>query len=568
MRRLEKSWAIGITFQQERGCILTCSEAMPAKQIVLRKGTGTPVKGDALKIADCIFLVKFCSSWIFQGLLPNAQYRCVQKLLGILKVLLDGRLGMQHQWQDRLEKGQCYSRGRSALQAWQVGVFTSAAGKDNLQRKDTHFRLGKIKHLFDTETASKSYFNFAYSYYSSTTEEVEVSLARPEYFFSFLPPDFEANIESKHLNPLGELKGDLDDSCPKKGGKFVDRMTRYCQRSHQQTNLLPATSSPSSTLPTSTSSSSTSSVSSVVSSLPENSGPSPAINQLRQSLAERARSTHEIAGLKDQLSLMEQKYDTERSLCAAAVDKQRSIETKAKQELTDLKTKHAAEVASMDQQIKNLKKDVDRLTDSSASQNDDLLATQDNLVSLGGYQGTEEASRERVLREYRKKITEAKKTGSQAAHEVTEERDELLVEIEDANAQASHFKERGDRLAKELAAAKRATKKLQLKLDDAASSSCKGKRSRSDSEAQSEESVDQEETGGEESCDSSDVDDKFQPPSRRHGDSGKKEKRDREKGGVAAASYSEFIAPLIKATQEISSQMKILSDELKIVSKR
>eukprot|EP00808_Paulinella_micropora_P014004 g34032.t1 len=53
------------------------------------KGTGTPyVKGDALKIADCIFLVKFCSSWIFQGLLPNAQYRCVQHLLGILKVLL------------------------------------------------------------------------------------------------------------------------------------------------------------------------------------------------------------------------------------------------------------------------------------------------------------------------------------------------------------------------------------------------------------------------------------------------------------------------------------------------
>eukprot|EP00808_Paulinella_micropora_P024809 g80473.t1 len=162
---------------------------------------------------------------------------------------------------------------------------------------------------------------FAYSYYSSATEEVEVSLARPEYFFSFLPPEFEAIIESKHFNPLGELKGDFDDSCPKTGGKFVDRMTRYCQRSHQQTNLLPATSSPSSTLPTSTSSSSTSSISSVVSSLPENSGPSPAINQLQQSLAERARSAHEIAGLKDQLSLMEQKYDTKRSLCAAAVDK-------------------------------------------------------------------------------------------------------------------------------------------------------------------------------------------------------------------------------------------------------
>ena len=53
------------------------------------RGTGTPyVKGETLKIADYIFLVKFCSSWIFQGLLPNAQYRCVQQLLGILKVLL------------------------------------------------------------------------------------------------------------------------------------------------------------------------------------------------------------------------------------------------------------------------------------------------------------------------------------------------------------------------------------------------------------------------------------------------------------------------------------------------
>eukprot|EP00808_Paulinella_micropora_P016454 g71557.t1 len=377
------------------------------------------------------------------------------------------------------------------------------------------------------------------SYYSSTTEEVEVSLARPEYFFSFLPPEFEANIESKHLNPLGELKGDFDDSCPKTGDKFVDRITRYCQRSHQQTIVFPATSSPSSTLPTSTSSSSTSSVSSVVSSLPENSAPSPAINQLQQSLAERARSTHEIAGLKDQLSLMEQKYDTERSPCAAAVDKQRSIETKAKEELADLKTKHAAEVASMDQQIKNLKKDVDRLTVSSASQNNDLLATQDNLsTALEDIKALKKtiANRERALREYRKKITEAKKTGSQAAHEVTEERDELLVEIEDANAQASHFKERGDRLAKSLAAAKRATKKLQLKLDDAVSSR---KGSRSDSEAQSEESVDQEETGGEESCDSSDVDDKFQsPPSRRHGGSGKKEKRDREKGGSSSKKKS------------------------------
>eukprot|EP00808_Paulinella_micropora_P024810 g80474.t1 len=99
----------------------------------------------------------------------------------------------------------------------------------------------------------------------------------------------------------------------------------------------------------------------------------------------------------------------------------------------------------MDQQIKNLKKDVDRLTVSSASQKDDLLATQDNLSSaLEDIKALKKtiASRERVLREYRKKITEAKKTGSQGAHEVTEERDEFLVEIEDAKAQASHFKER------------------------------------------------------------------------------------------------------------------------------
>eukprot|EP00808_Paulinella_micropora_P000417 g30375.t1 len=368
--------------------------------------------------------------------------------------------------------------------------FTSAAGKDNLQRKDTHLRLGKIKHLLDTETASK--------------RSGGVVGSPRVFFFSFLPPEFEANIESKHLNPLGELKGDFDDSCPKTGDQFtpgdVLPFFNFADFDFVQFDFL------------------------------------------QQSLAERARSTHEIAGLKDQLSLMEQKYDTERSLCAAAVDKQRSIETKAKQELTDLKTKHAAEVASMDQQIKNLKKDVDRLTVSSESQNDDLLATQDNLSSaLEDIKALKKtiANRERVLREYRKKITETKKTGSQAAHEVTEERDELLVEIEDANAQASHFKERGDRLAKELAAAKRATKKLQLKLDDPASSSCKGKRSRSDSEAQSEESVDQEETGGEESCDSSDVDDKFQsPPSCSHGGSGKKEKRDREKGGSSSKKKS------------------------------
>eukprot|EP00808_Paulinella_micropora_P008086 g12607.t1 len=224
--------------------------------------------------------------------------------------------------------------------------------------------------------------------YSFTAEEVEVSLARPEYFFSFLPPEFEANIESKHLNPLGELKGDFDDSCPKTGAILpVFAPADQCTPG----DVLPFFNFAD-------------------------------FDFLQQSLAERARSTHEIAGLKDQLSLMEQRYDTEMSLCAAAVDKQRSIETKAKQELTDLKTKHAAEVASMDQQIKNLKKDVDRLTVSSASQNDDLLATQDNLSSaLEDIKALKKtiANRERVLREYRKKITEAKKTGSQAAHEVT-----------------------------------------------------------------------------------------------------------------------------------------------------
>eukprot|EP00808_Paulinella_micropora_P016360 g44156.t1 len=52
------------------------------------KGTGTPyVKGESLKIGDCMFLVKFCLSWIYQD-----QYRCLQQLFGILKVLLGWKI--------------------------------------------------------------------------------------------------------------------------------------------------------------------------------------------------------------------------------------------------------------------------------------------------------------------------------------------------------------------------------------------------------------------------------------------------------------------------------------------
>eukprot|EP00808_Paulinella_micropora_P002527 g11437.t1 len=85
------------------------------------------------------------------------------------------------------------------------------------------------------------------------------------------------------------------------------------------------------------------------------------------------------------------------------------------------------------------------------------------------------SNKERQIREYKKKVIAAKKGEAQ---EEVEERDNLLIEVEEFKAQANFHKERGDKLAKDLAETKRENKTLALKVENASSGSSKSKSSK------------------------------------------------------------------------------------------
>jgi len=137
---------------------------------------------------------------------------------------------------------------------------------------------------------------------------------------------------------------------------------------------------------------------------------------------------------------------------------------------------------------------------------------------------------------------------------VVEERDELLADLESEKVQASHHKERADKLAKELANARRRVKRMELRLASANDGhdhlcllcvdrgyhSCfmlmrqrhtgkrrKGKRSRSNPESSDASTIEAASDPSSES-DSSD-EDKFTSPPARRKDSQKKIKKEKKK---------------------------------------
>eukprot|EP00808_Paulinella_micropora_P000763 g25379.t1 len=53
------------------------------------KGSGLPyAKGASMKTADCMFFIKFCSSWIFSGIFTGPQLKCLTLLFSTMRSLL------------------------------------------------------------------------------------------------------------------------------------------------------------------------------------------------------------------------------------------------------------------------------------------------------------------------------------------------------------------------------------------------------------------------------------------------------------------------------------------------
>eukprot|EP00808_Paulinella_micropora_P015651 g5155.t1 len=429
------------------------------------------------------------------------------------------------------------------------GWFVSAAGKDYMAKPETHLRLGKILRQLVTATTVKEYFRFAYSYHSQATQEVEISCASELYFFAWVPSGLAEALESKYANSAGEIKCDWDETFPKTADKLSVKVTKYIQRSHQQAAL------PS---PTSTSSSSSSPAiglgPSVVGTLASIASPP----NLQQSLADKARYTTEIADLKAQLEAakvdFKRRLDEANQQHASAVDLEKAAKVDFKRRLEEANQQHAnamifqkqrgnglvtelkgartsfdKEVAKYKSELVSVRQVLETDQNEMAALKDELVAATDEVKSLK----KTIAYKDRALRESKKKITDAKKTGAQEALEVVEERDELLAEVESEKVQASHHKERADKLAKELANAKRRVKRMELRLasvNDGGDTGKrrKGKRSRSDpesSDASATELISDQPSEPE----SSDEDKFTSPPAHRKEKKGKKRKRKKEK---------------------------------------
>eukprot|EP00808_Paulinella_micropora_P000381 g33039.t1 len=322
---------------------------------------------------------------------------------------------------------------------------------------ETHLRLGKILRQLVTATTVKEYFRFAYSYHSQATQEVEISCASELYFFAWVPFGLAEALESKYANPEGEIKCDWDETFPKTADKLSVKVTKYIQRSHQQAAL------PSPTLTSSSSSSPAIGLGpSVVGTLASSASPP----NLQQSLADKARYTTEIADLKAQLEAakvdFQRRLDEANQQHASAVDFEKAAKVDFKRRLEEANQQHAnamifqkqrenglvtelkgartsfdKEVAKYKSELVSVRQVLETDQNEMAALKDELVAATDEVKSLK----KTIAYKDRALRESKKKITKKQEHSG-------EERDELLAEVESEKVQASHHKERADKLAK------------------------------------------------------------------------------------------------------------------------